>query len=107
MAITALRTAAAVAVAAKYLAREKCDAALICGCGGQAPAQLRALLRVRRPSRVYAHDQDVGKAKAFAARLGSETALEIAPVGDLPKAIAASDIVISSTTAQRYSSAAR
>jgi alanine dehydrogenase len=102
MAITALRTAAAMAVATKYLAREKCDAALICGCGGQAPAQLRALLRVRRPSRVYAYDQDVGKTKAFAARLGAETALEIVPVGDLPQAIAASDIVITCTTAQRY-----
>jgi ornithine cyclodeaminase/alanine dehydrogenase-like protein (mu-crystallin family) len=57
---------------------------------------------VRRPSRVYAYDQDVEKAKAFAARLGSETALEIEAVGDLPEAIAASDIVITCTTAQRY-----
>jgi alanine dehydrogenase len=102
MSITALRTAAAMAVATKYLAREKCDAALICGCGGQAPAQLRALLRVRRPSRVYAYDQDVGKAKAFAARLGAEAGLEIVPVVDLPEAIAASDIVVTCTTAQRY-----
>ena len=70
MAITALRTAAATAVAAKYLAREKCDTALICGCGGQAPAQLRALLRVRSPARIYAYDQDAEKAKAFAAALG-------------------------------------
>jgi alanine dehydrogenase len=102
MAITALRTAAAMAVAAKYLAREKCDAALICGCGGQAPAQLRALLRVRRPSQVYAYDQDVEKAKAFAASLGAETAIEIVPADDLPQAVAASDIVITCTTAQRY-----
>src|ERR1700741_1291945 len=42
MAITALRTAAATAVAAKYLARGECRAALICGCGAQAPSQLRA-----------------------------------------------------------------
>lgn len=73
MAITALRTAAAMAVAAKYLARQKCDTALICGCGGQAPAQLRALLRVRTPARIYAYDQDAEKAKAFAAALGGET----------------------------------
>src|SRR4249919_3940145 len=33
MAITALRTAAAIAVAAKYLARKNCRTALICGCG--------------------------------------------------------------------------
>jgi hypothetical protein len=57
-----------------------------------APAQLRALLRVRRPSRVFAYDQDVGKPRASASRLGAETALEIVPVADLPQAIAASDI---------------
>ncbi len=102
MAITALRTAAAMAVATKYLAREKCDTALICGCGGQAPAQLRALLRVRSPARVYVYDQDAGKAKAFAAELGRETALPITAVEDLPQAIAASDIVVTCTTARRY-----
>lgn len=102
MSITALRTAAAMAVATKYLAREKCEAALICGCGAQAPAQLRALLRVRRPSRVYVHDQDPSKAEAFAARLTVETALQIEPVADPTNAIAACSIVITCTTAQRY-----
>jgi alanine dehydrogenase len=102
MAITALRTAAATAVAAKHLAREKCITALICGCGGQAPAQLRALLRVRSPSRVYVHDQDREKAQSFAAALGSETGVPIEPVADLARAVAASDIVITCTTARRY-----
>src|SRR5260370_38951073 len=58
-AITALRTAAATAVAAKYRARKNCRTALICGCGGQGPAQLRALLRVRRPERIYARGLEV------------------------------------------------
>jgi alanine dehydrogenase len=102
MALTALRTAAATAVAAKYLARESCETALICGCGGQAPAQLRALLRVRRPARVYAHDQDTEKARAFAAALGAETGLSITPVADLAGAMAMSDIVVTCTTARRY-----
>jgi len=102
MAITALRTAAAMAVAAKYLARQKCKTALICGCGGQAPAQLRALLRVRSHERIYAYDQDAKKAEAFAAALGCETGHPITPVADLPRAIAASDIVVTCTTAQRW-----
>jgi alanine dehydrogenase len=102
MALTALRTAAATAVAAKYLAREKCDALLICGCGGQAVAQLRALLRVRSPTRIYAYDQDPAKARAFAGALEAELPLEIAPVTDLPLAIAASDIVVTCTTSRRY-----
>ena len=102
MAITALRTAAATAVAAKYLARRDCEAAVICGCGGQAAAQLRALLRVRRLSRVYAYDKDHEKAQAFAEKLGAESSLEVTAVVHLPQAIAASDIVITCTTAQRY-----
>jgi ornithine cyclodeaminase/alanine dehydrogenase len=38
--ITALRTAAATAVAAKYLARKECALALVCGCGTQGAMQL-------------------------------------------------------------------
>jgi len=102
MAITALRTAAATAVAAQYLARENCETALICGCGGQAPAQLRALLRVRSPARIYAYDQDAEKAGAFAVALARETALTIMPVTDLPRAIAAADIIVTCTTARRW-----
>jgi len=102
MAITALRTAAATALAAKHLAREQCETALICGCGGQAPAQLRALLRVRKPARIYAYDLDAAKARAFAVALGPETALPIEPVANLQRAVAASAIVITCTTARRY-----
>ena len=102
MAITALRTAGATAVAAKYLARKNCRTALICGCGGQAPAQLRALLRVHSPSRIHAYDQDAERARAFAAALGAETGLPITTVSDLPRAVAESDIVVTCTTARHY-----
>ena len=102
IAITALRTAAASAVAAKYLATENCETALICGCGGQAPAQLRALLRVRRPRLVLAYDQDAKKAAAFAAAASRELAIAVTPAPDLAQAVAASGIVITCTTARRY-----
>jgi ornithine cyclodeaminase/alanine dehydrogenase-like protein (mu-crystallin family) len=102
IAITALRTAAASAVAAKYLAAEGCETALLCGCGGQAAAQLRALLRVRKPRRVLAYDQDRAKAIQFSSALSKELALPIEPVTDLAGAAAQSRIVITCTTAQRY-----
>ena len=102
IAITALRTAAATAVAAKYLAAERCEAALICGCGAQAAAQLRALRRVRAPARVYAYDQDGARSAAFAAALGEDFKIPITPVSDLQRAAAASDIVVTCTTARRY-----
>ena len=94
MSITALRTAAASAVAARYLARADCDTALICGCGGQAAAQLEALRRVRKPRRVLAYDIDPGRAAA----LGRGTT----PAHDLGAAVRSSDIVITCTTAKRY-----
>lgn len=91
MAITALRTAAATAVAAKYLSRKECHTLLICGCGAQAPAQLAAMLAVRRPGRVLAFDQDPAKTLEGAT-----------PVSDLRKAVAESDLIVTCTTARRY-----
>lgn len=102
MALTALRTAAATAVAAKYLARESSRTVLICGCGGQAAAQLGALLRVREISHVRAYDQEVDKAEVFARHVSYTAAIEATPVRDLAAAVAASDIVITCTTARRY-----
>ncbi|MGZ5085391.1 MAG: hypothetical protein ACXWBZ_18635, partial [Usitatibacter sp.] len=102
IAITALRTAAATAVAAKFLARERCDTATICGCGGQAAAQLRALVTVRRPPRVFAFDQDAARAAAFAKAMGKELGIEVAPTPDLASAVRASDIAVTCTTARRY-----
>jgi ornithine cyclodeaminase/alanine dehydrogenase-like protein (mu-crystallin family) len=94
--ITALRTAAASAVAAKYLARQECDTVLICGCGGQATSQLAALRRVRAPRRILAYDQDHARAAAFASAVGGTPAM------DLAGAVSESDIIVTCTTARRY-----
>lgn len=102
MGITALRTAAATAVAAKHLALEQCDAALFCGCGAQALPHMRALLRVRSPAHILVHDRDQGKAMAFASACAVELGIPVTPVTDLLHAICASSIVITCTTAQRY-----
>jgi ornithine cyclodeaminase/alanine dehydrogenase-like protein (mu-crystallin family) len=102
MAITALRTAAATAVAAKYLAPERCETALICGCGAQAVAQLRALLCTRRPARVYVYDQDREKARQFASSQEAELPIEVSAVPDLREAAAASSIIVTCTTASRW-----
>jgi ornithine cyclodeaminase/alanine dehydrogenase-like protein (mu-crystallin family) len=100
--ITALRTAAATAVAAKYLARREIGSALICGCGGQAAAQLRALLCVREPRQILAYDQDAGKAAAFAVSLAQELGISIAPAPDLAEAVGRSEIVVTCTTSPRF-----
>jgi ornithine cyclodeaminase/alanine dehydrogenase-like protein (mu-crystallin family) len=94
--ITLLRTAAASAVAAKYLAPAAVDTLLVCGCGGQAAAQLRALCEVRKPRRVLAYDEDRGKAEAFSRAFGCEA------VPELASGVEASQLVVTCTTARRY-----
>jgi alanine dehydrogenase len=94
--ITALRTAAASAVAAKYLARPECDTLLVCGCGGQARAQLAALLEVRKPRLILAYDRDAARAEAFCRASGAQ------PATGLAEAARSSDIIVTCTTATRY-----
>lgn len=100
--VTALRTAAATGVAARHLARKDCETVLVCGCGGQAAAQLRALARVRTPERVLAYDQDAARAAAFAAAMQKELGLPAASSPRLAEAVAASAIVVTCTTARRF-----
>jgi ornithine cyclodeaminase/alanine dehydrogenase-like protein (mu-crystallin family) len=67
--ITALRTGAATAIAARYLARTNAGVLAVCGCGTQAGFQVRALAVVRRIRRVLACDRDPERARQFAAIL--------------------------------------
>ena len=100
--ITALRTAAATALAARHLAPQECETALVCGCGGQAEAQLRALLQVRRPRRVLAFDLDPRKSSVFAAALSEALGIAIAAASDLADAAARSRIIVTCTTSRRF-----
>jgi alanine dehydrogenase len=100
--ITIKRTAAASAVAAKYLARPDSAVATICGCGQQAAAQLRAICAVLPVKKVYAFDSDSTAAENFALTLAQELSLAIEPVRDLPSALQRSDVCITSTTAKEF-----
>ncbi|MCA1615385.1 MAG: hypothetical protein LC800_15045 [Acidobacteria bacterium] len=60
--ITALRTGAATAVAAKYLARPDSKVATVCGCGVQGRIQLKSLAQVLRLEKAYAYDEDAVRA---------------------------------------------
>jgi ornithine cyclodeaminase/alanine dehydrogenase-like protein (mu-crystallin family) len=75
--ITILRTGAATAVAAKYLAREDARTALVCGCGTQGRIQARALRRVRPIEKLFAMDSSAAAAETFARELGKECEVEV------------------------------
>jgi alanine dehydrogenase len=101
MELTALRTAAATGVAAKYLARPDSKVATVCGCGVQGRAQLRALAQVLRIEKAYAFDGDRYRAEVFARELTGELQAEVMAVPNLRESVGASDIIVTCTPSQR------
>lgn len=100
--ITILRTGAATAVAAKYLARPDSSVVTICGCGNQGRIQLRALVNVLPIERVFAFDQNASCAQQFADEMSSALHLAVQPVSDLKSTVRASDVCVTCTTAKQY-----
>jgi ornithine cyclodeaminase/alanine dehydrogenase len=100
--ITIKRTAAASAVAAKYLARPDSSVATLCGCGQQAAAQLRAISTTLPLKKIYALDSDPGAAEKFAESQARELGIVIEAVSDLPSALQGSDLCVTCTTATEF-----
>ncbi|HMA30126.1 MAG TPA: ornithine cyclodeaminase family protein [Thermoanaerobaculia bacterium] len=96
-AITRLRTAAATAVAAKHLARPDSKTIMICGCGVQGRAQLRALARVLAVEAVFCFDEERERALRFTQDLAPEVGFPIVAADDLRSAARASDVVVTCT----------
>ena len=95
--MTILRTGAATAVAARFLAREDARILTVCGCGNQGRVQLRALARARSLERVFAWDQDRNRARRFAEEMRAECLIPVDAVEDFPAAASRSDIVVTCT----------
>ena len=95
--ITRLRTAAATALAARWLARADASVATICGGGAQAPAQVAALARVRALRHVFAFDRDAARARAFADAQTVRLGFPVVAVDDLQAATRQSAIVVTCT----------
>jgi alanine dehydrogenase len=100
--VTTKRTAAASAVAAKYLARTDSRVATICGCGQQGRAQLRAVHLVLPLAKAYAFDVEEHAAINFSNELSPELKIDIEPVCNLANAIQKSEICITCTTSNKF-----
>jgi alanine dehydrogenase len=94
--LTARRTAAATAIAAKLLARRDAATVAIIGCGIQASAQLAALREVMNVERVFAYDVDAERARSFAS-VHHATA-----TASLREATRASSVVVTCTTSRDF-----
>lgn len=92
--ITAQRTGAATAVAAKYLARPGSDTVGILGCGVQGRSNLEALNVLFPLKRVFAYDRNADRAAGYAKEMSQEQGVEVVAVSDPREAVIASDIVV-------------
>jgi len=99
--ITAQRTAAATAVAAKHLADPKTETATIVGCGVQGYIQLKALMHALPISRVYAFDQDPERADFFAVEVAQTMGVEGIAVSRLRDATKKSAAIVTCTTSKK------
>ncbi len=100
--ITCQRTAAATAVAARYLARPESKTLTICGCGIQGRASLRALMRLFPLEQVFAYDVDSMRSEKFAHDLSTELAIAIKAVDQLEGAALQSDICVTCTPSRQF-----
>ena len=98
--ITAIRTAAASAVATDALARPDAHRLAILGYGEQAATHVRAIARVRDVSSVTVWGRDPARAAVFAEAMSAETGLKVTAASDAQAAVAGADMVCTVTNAK-------
>jgi len=94
--ITAQRTGAATAVAAKYLARGDSATAGIIACGVQGRSNLEALACVFEIDQVRAFDVNMETAERFAEEMSETVSAEISAVSTAQDAVVDADLVVTS-----------
>jgi len=102
--ITRIRTGAATAVAARYLARPDSAVLTLFGCGRQAESQVEALMEVLPLARVWLTDPASGAADRLADRLRTRLGLESGRVqGDeLLRVLSRSDVIVTCTPSRLF-----
>jgi ornithine cyclodeaminase/alanine dehydrogenase-like protein (mu-crystallin family) len=100
MEVTTIRTAAASAVAAKYLARPDSRTATIIGCGVQGRSHLLALSRVVKLERVLVCDSNQSILEDFVREMSNQLESDIIAVPDYKPYLSESDIIATCTPAR-------
>ncbi len=95
--LTDVRTAAAGAVAAQYLARQDASRACVIGAGQQSRLQLKALCLVRPIQSAVIWARDLSKAKSAAAELSGQLELPVRACDDPQTAVSAADVILTTT----------
>jgi ornithine cyclodeaminase/alanine dehydrogenase len=94
--ITAMRTGAATAVAARYLARKDSSRVGIIACGVQGRSNLQALSCLFDITAVKAYDLRPEIARRYAEQMSAQLDVDVEPVQDVSRAVKGMDIVVTS-----------
>ena len=94
--ITAYRTGAATALAAKYLARPESEVAGILACGVQGRTNLEALNAIFNIKRAYAYDIDRDVQDRYVQEMSAKLGIEVVGVNKPEEAVVDADLVVTS-----------
>ncbi|MEM5470231.1 ectoine utilization protein EutC [Hoeflea sp. AS60] len=97
--LTDVRTAAAGAVAARYLSRADATTACILGAGCQGQMQLKALCLVRPIEKATIWARDPEKAATTAVQLTADLGIEVTAAADVATAVSSADVIVTTTPA--------
>jgi alanine dehydrogenase len=100
--ITAMRTAAATAVAARYLAREDAGALAVIGCGVQGYQHVRALSLVRPLRSVSLYDVDDSSARTLANLVAEEWGFPVHVSPSIGEAVRSADLIVTCTPSTEF-----
>jgi ornithine cyclodeaminase/alanine dehydrogenase-like protein (mu-crystallin family) len=100
--VTAIRTAAASAVAAGVLARPDASVAAVVGCGRQGTEHVEALLAVRPLREIRLYDVQASRAEQVATRFHGRNGLVCLVVGSAAEAALGADLVATCTTGSEF-----
>lgn len=95
--LTNLRTAAAGAIAAKYLARENLKTVGVVGAGEQGRLQVIALANVRKFNQVLIYDQNHDILEPYAEYIKQTLGVDCRPVNSVDQVVTGSDMVVTAT----------
>ena len=99
--LTIIRTGAATAVAAKYLALKNASTVTICGCGNQGRISLMAVAQVRQITRAYTFDLDERRAQSFSEEMSQVLGIVVTPTDSISHTAAASQICVTCTPSRQ------
>ena len=98
--LTAIRTAAASALATDVLANPNCETLTILGYGEQARRHVHAMLAVRSPHNILVWGRNRDRAEKFAKMVGAETGKSISTVDTAEVAVSKADLICTTTSSK-------